>query len=66
MTTLKIIADADSTGDVVTTALAAVQDMCDSAMAIFAEMHQDWHKASRQILGQSLPWSAAEDFAQAA
>jgi hypothetical protein len=63
MTTLEVIADADSTGDSLARALATVQDMCDTAMAVFSEMHQDWHRVSRQIIGQSLPWPAAEDVA---
>ena len=45
---------------------ADVQAMCDSAMAVFTEMHHDWYRLSRQILGQSLPWPAAEDVAHAA
>ena len=64
MTTLEVIAD--STGDAAARAPAATQEMCDSAMAVLAEMHQDWYKLSRQILGQSLPWPPREDFADAA
>ena len=63
MTTLEVN---DFTGDTLATALPTVQDMCDSAMAVFAEMHQDWHKLSRRIIGQSLPWPAAENVVHAA
>jgi hypothetical protein len=67
MTTLEVVATStDSAEDTITAALADVQEVWDSAMALFAEMHRDWHKLSRETLGQSLPWPAAEDVAQAA
>jgi hypothetical protein len=56
----------DCSDDTIAAALGAVQELHDAALARFEEMHRDWYEISRQALGQSLPWPAAEDLPQAA